>query len=186
MLSLFQKQLLIWLVFLDFGVVYSTLSQWKNNFILNKWCCYGFQWHIVVMQLTIQANLCSVTVAVMEPRFCVSFPPVRGKECLWLPTSDWGDACWPISCPVSWTTGRPETRSAFSVPPFHFHLTEKLHTTFPGTEGKTEEWRQEIPIQSLFVMGTWPVRHFRCQLFDTWPPAVINSSWLLTHDPAVL
>lgn len=44
----------------------------------------------VVMQLTIQANLCSVTVAVMEPRFCLSSTPVRAKECLWVPASDWG------------------------------------------------------------------------------------------------
>lgn len=44
----------------------------------------------VVMRLTIQANLCSVTVAVMEPRFCLSSTPVRAKECLWVPASDWG------------------------------------------------------------------------------------------------
>lgn len=76
-------------MFLDFEVVCSTLFN-ENAFILNMWCCHGFQLHIVVMQLTVQANLCSVIVAVMEPRFCLSSTPVRGKECLWAPASDWG------------------------------------------------------------------------------------------------
>lgn len=68
--------------------VFIFICEWKNSYILNKWCCHGFQWHIVVMQFTIQANLCSVTVAVMEPRFCLSSTPVIGKECLWVPVSD--------------------------------------------------------------------------------------------------
>lgn len=135
-----------------------------------------------VMQLTIQANLCSVTVAVMEPRFCLSSTPVRGKECLWV----WlMGACWPISCPDSWTTGRPDTQAVFCVSPLHFHLTKKLHTTFPGTQrGRQRSGRERFPSEALFVMMTKPVRHFRCQLSDTWPPALINSSWLLTRDPS--
>lgn len=43
-----------------------------------------------MMQLTIRSNLYSITVAVMEPQFCLSTTPVRGKECLWVLASDWG------------------------------------------------------------------------------------------------
>lgn len=53
--------------------------------------------------------------------------------------------------------------------------------------GKTEEQQWEILIWSLFVVMTKPVRHFRCQLSNTRPPVVINSSRLLTYaPPAVL
>lgn len=43
-------------------------------------------------------------------------------------------ACWPISCPVTWTTGRPETQCGFAVSPHYFHFSEKHCTIFPGTE----------------------------------------------------
>lgn len=51
------------------------------------------------------------------------------------------------------------------------------------TGGKTEEQQWEILIRSLSVVMTKPVRHFRCQLSNTRPPVVINSSRLLTHAP---
>lgn len=69
-------------------------------------------WLAVVTQFSIHTNLCSVSVAVMEPQFCLSSSLVRRKECLspgiWLK-----GACWPISCPVSGTTGSPNTQTVF-------------------------------------------------------------------------
>lgn len=89
-------------------------------------------WLAVVTQFSIHTNLCSVSVAVMEPQFCLSSSLVRRKECLspgiWLK-----GACWPISCPVSGTTGSPNTQTV-SVSPFFFHLTGKLHITFPQSQ----------------------------------------------------
>lgn len=69
------------------------------------------------------------------------FIAVRGKECLWLPETDSWASVDSISYPVSWTTGRPETQTRFSVSPFYFHLPEKLHTTFPVTQ--TERQRSD-------------------------------------------
>lgn len=65
-------------------------KKWSIFYSSFKLVLWSFQWHIVVMQPTIQANLCLVTVAVIEPRFCLSSTPVRGKECLWVAASDWG------------------------------------------------------------------------------------------------
>lgn len=66
----------------------------------------------VVTQFIIHTNLCLVSVAVMEPQFCLSSSLVTRKECLspgiWLK-----GACWPISCPVSGTTGSPNTQTVF-------------------------------------------------------------------------
>lgn len=134
----------------------------------------------IAIEITIH-DLCSVTVAVLEPRFCLSSSPVRGKECLcvWPSVSS-----WPISCPVDGTTGYTDCVFCLSSPlPPDWKTAHHISWI---TERKTEEWQWQILIQSLLAMVTKPVRHFRCQLSDTRPPAVINSSWLLTHGPPVL
>lgn len=124
---------------------------------------------------TTLANLCSATVAVMEPRLCLSSSPVRGKECLQVPlthlmpcqsdnrktrNTDW------LLCPSS------------PFPP----VWKTAHTHFlePGGEDR-RSGSERFPSRACLVV-TKPVRHFRCQHSDTWPPALINSSWLITHD----
>lgn len=161
------------------------------------------------MKLTIQANLRSVTVTVLEPRLCLSSTPVTGKECPWV----WlRGACWPISCPVSGTTGWPDTQTVFSVSHLHFHLTEKLHTTFPGPQkGKLRSgserfsskaclwwWRSRCVISganSLTLDHLWSLIHHDSP--HPWPSCSVNwrlctlltmhsvTSWLVSRLAAV-
>lgn len=76
----------------------------------------------------------------MEPRVCLSSTPVRGKECLWVPASGRGA---PVDLFHALSVGQQEGqihRLCF----LSLLSTSTWHISW-NTEGKTEEWRREIP-----------------------------------------
>lgn len=127
-------------------------------------CCHGSLCCTVRFSCSLPCRLMSAQSLTASKR--KGMPPSPG---VW-PVG----ACWPFSCPGSWTTGRPETHT-------HTHTCavlslsistwlKKPHTTFPGT---LKEWQRKggetFPFHGFVCEDDEAVRHFRCQLSDTWP-----------------
>lgn len=161
-------------------VAYGGANLQRNaSFTLNKWFC-----QTLVCCSSPSRLISAVTAAVLKSQLYLPPTPVGEQEC---PEVTEGRLLTHLM-PCQRDNRMPShTDCVFCLSsPLPPGWKSAQHTSCT-TGGKTEEQEWEILIRSLFVVMTKPVRHFRCQLSNTRPPVVINSSRLLTHaPPAVL